>query len=255
MQSATPTPSRLSWGVVPQRLSQYRLWFMLPARLLLFLFFQALFAVGYAMVSPHAWEQSAALWVVSVALTNLICLFLLVRFYRAEGLRYRDLFRIQREHIKGDLLALLAMLVIAGPVSMLPNTMLAAALYNDALAPARLLFAPLPPLGLFFALVLFPITQGLVELAFYFLYLMPRLAQKMNPWLAYILASFFLGIQHLTAPLLFEGRFILWRGVMYLPFAFLIGAVLKWRPRMLPYVAIVHVLIDLAAAAMYLTPF
>jgi membrane protease YdiL (CAAX protease family) len=255
MQSASPTPSRLSWGVIPDRLSIYRLWALLPARLVLFLFFQALFAAGIALTGPDAWQQSARWWTAAVSLTNLVCLFLLVRFYREEGGSYRALFRIQRKHVKGDLLALLGMMLIAGPVSMLPNTMLASALYGDSLAPARLLFAPLPEGGLFFALVLFPITQGLVELAYYFLYVMPRLAQKINPWLAYILASFFLGIQHVAVPLLFDSRFILWRALMYLPFAFLIGGILKWRPRLLPYVAIVHMLIDLAAAAMYLMPF
>ena len=37
---------------------------------------------------------------------------------------------------------------------------------------------------------------------------------------------------------------------MYLPFAFLMGLVLQWRPRLLPYFADVHALMDLAFAAM-----
>ena len=32
------------------------------------------------------------------------------------------------------------------------------------------------------------------------------------------------------------------------------GATLKWRPRLFPYFAIVHVLIELAAMAVYLIP-
>jgi len=39
---------------------------------------------------------------------------------------------------------------------------------------------------------------------------------------------------------------------MFLPFAFLVGLVLKWRPRLLPYLAVVHVLIDEATSVFYL---
>ena len=51
-------------------------------------------------------------------------------------------------------------------------------------------------------------------------------------------------------PLLFDMRFILWRGLMYIPFALLLGIVIHWRPRMLPYFAIVHVLMDASFATM-----
>ena len=115
--------------------------------------------------------------------------------------------------------------------------------------------AALPPLGLLFAVVLFPITQGLVELAFYFLYVMPRLAKQINPWAAYALASLFLGIQHAMIPLRFDPAFFTWRLLMFIPFAFLVGAVLKWRPRLLIYLAVVHVLMDFSTATMYLTGF
>ena len=224
MQSTAAVSSRTA---PPRAVSLRWPWILLPGRMALFVFFQALIAAGFALGGiRNAWHESAAWWPVTVTLTNLTCLGLLVRLYRQEGRRDWDIFRIQRKNVKGDLLALLGLMVITGPVSMLPNTMLAAALYEDALAPVRLFLAPLPPFGLFFALVMFPITQGLVELAFYFVYIMPRLARQINPWLAYLLAAFFLGIQHLAIPLRLDPRFMLWRGVMYIPFAFLVGGAL-----------------------------
>ena len=39
---------------------------------------------------------------------------------------------------------------------------------------------------------------------------------------------------------------------MYIPFAFLIGIVLNWRPRSLPYFAIIHVLINMSLAPLFL---
>ena len=71
--------------------------------------------------------------------------------------------------------------------------------------------------------------------------------------IAWAIASAFLGIQHATLPLLFDWRFSLWRAVMFLPSALFLGLVLKWRPRLLPYLMIGHFLIDTASAAVYLT--
>jgi len=47
-------------------------------------------------------------------------------------------------------------------------------------------------------------------------------------------------------------RFIVWRALMYIPFALLRGLALHWRPRMLPYFAAVHVLMYLSFMTMFL---
>lgn len=240
-------------SVVPTRLSA---WVMLPGRTVLFLLFQALIALGFAAYGTSgAWDRSSAWWPLTVTLTNAVCLAVMLRQFRAEGRSYWDIFRFDRSRWKSDVLVMLAVLVITGPVAMLPGNLLAGALFGDPLAVLRLFLAPLPPLGLVFALVLFPITQGLVELAFYFLYIMPRLAKQINPWAAYALASLFLGFQHAMIPLRFDPRFFTWRLLMFVPFSFLIGGVLKWRPRLLVYAAPVHALMDFATAVMYLTGF
>jgi membrane protease YdiL (CAAX protease family) len=103
--------------------------------------------------------------------------------------------------------------------------------------------------------MVFPITQGLVELALYFLYVMPRLDPRPFPNLRpLLLPGLMLGLQHFAVPLLFNPSFILWRALMYIPFAFAVGLILHWRPRLLPYLAIIHVLMDMSFAAMFLMP-
>ena len=80
---------------------------------------------------------------------------------------------------------------------------------------------------------------------------MPRLeAQTGRTWLAVLVPSLFLAIQHCTLPLLMDGRFITWRLLMYLPFALFVGLLLHWRPQLLPYLVVVHGLMDMAAALM-----
>jgi membrane protease YdiL (CAAX protease family) len=39
---------------------------------------------------------------------------------------------------------------------------------------------------------------------------------------------------------------------MYIPFAFLIGIIFYWRPRILPYFIIIHVLMNMSFAIMFL---
>lgn len=230
-------------------------WVMLPARTILFAVFQALFALGFLLTgSVNAWDQSAAWWPFSVTFTNLICVVLLVNFFRAEGKHFWGLFRFESRFIKSDLLALLGILFVSAPVAFLPNMLLASALFGDTTTALNLFIRHLPIGAAYTGFILFPVTQGMAELATYFLYVEPRIeAQVGKTWLAVSLSALLLGIQHVAVPLLFNGSFILWRLLMFIPFAFLMGIVLRWRPRLLPYLAIVHILMDMATAAMLLT--
>jgi hypothetical protein len=97
-------------------------WLMLFFRIILFAGIQAILAFAlYLSGSTNAWDASAAWWPLTVTLTNLICVALLIRIFRAEGKRYWDIFRIERKHILGDLLVILGLFIIAGPVSYFPQ--------------------------------------------------------------------------------------------------------------------------------------
>jgi hypothetical protein len=229
-------------------------WLLLFGRTALFLALQALFTLAFAAAgSTSAWDAGAGCWPFGVTIANLICLAGLVVLFRREGKNYWEIFRIRREHLKSDLWALLGFLVVAGPVGFLPNVLLAGWLFGDASKVLPLLIRPLPYWAVFAAILVFPLTQGLVELAIYFLYVLPRLADRGLPrWLAFGLAALMLGLQHAAIPFVLDLRFIAWRGFMFLPFAVLVGLMLAWRPRLLPYLAGVHVLMDVSFAVMLL---
>ena len=77
-------------------------WLMLVIRSLLFRAFQALIALGFFIGGTFtAWDTSAAWWPFAIILTDLACLALLIRFYRQEGKRFWDVFRIERQFFKG----------------------------------------------------------------------------------------------------------------------------------------------------------
>jgi len=229
-------------------------WIMLFSRLSLFLCIQALFALGFLLAgSSHAWENSANWWPFVVTITNFVCVALLVRLFKRDGENYWELFRIRKQDVKSDLLALLGITILLGPVGFLPNIWLGGLLFDNPQQSLDMLVRPLPVWAAIGGLLLFPITQGVAEIATYFSYVMPRFeGQGMSRWLVIALPSVFLGFQHCAVPLLFDIRFFIWRLLMFVPFAFLVGIVMRWRSRMLPYLAIIHVLMDASFAVMLL---
>jgi hypothetical protein len=229
-------------------------WLMLISRLVLFFAAQSIFAMGFYMAgSVAAWEEGANWWPFAVAAANLVVLALLIRLFKTEGKRYWDILRFERQHVKGDLLAVLGITVLAAPLSYLPNVMLGTLLFGSPEATLDLFIRPMPLWAVFTAMLVFPISQGVTEIPTYFGYVMPRFkAQGMQKWLAISLPALMLGLQHIAVPLLFDMRFITWRALMYIPFAFLLGIAIHWRPRLLPYFAIIHVLMNMSLAPMFL---
>jgi hypothetical protein len=228
-------------------------WLMLISRSVLFLIFQGLIAlVLLAAGSPSSWDESARWWMFLPILANIVTVYLLVRLFRAEGKRYLDIIKFSRATFKTDLLWFIGSSIIGMPIAAAPMNIVGAAIFGDAMAPIDMMFLPLPAWALVVSL-LFPLTIGFAELPAYFGYVMPRLAAQIkNGWAAWLIASLFLGAQHMFLPLILDGRFMLWRLLMYLPFALFAGLMLKLRPSLLPYYMIVHTLVDISAVSVYL---
>lgn len=227
---------------------------MLPIRLILFAGLQALLALVFFLVGKsNAWDASTNWWPVIVFIANMICLILLVRFYKAEGDRFWNIFIFHKDTIAKDLLVLLGFLIVAGPIGFLPNIWLGNLLFGNVSIATELFLRPLPMWAVITSILLFPLSQGMVEIPTYMMYVMPRIEKGGLPrWAAILLPTLFLAAQHIAIPLVFNGRFILWRFLMFLPFALLVALVIKWRPRMLPYIAIIHVLMDISTGLMLL---
>ncbi|MET1154971.1 hypothetical protein [Arthrobacter sp.] len=83
----------------------------------------------------------------------------------------------------------------------------------------------------------------------YYGYLQPRLARLSRyVWLVVLVPALFHAVQHITLPVLFDATYLLWRGLMFLPFALLLSWVLRRRPSLLPYLVVIRFLLDLQAA-------
>lgn len=237
------------------------LWLLLPARTFFFLVGQAVIALILLIGSGNSdWQASAAWWPLAVALADIFCLVLLIRWYKREGKNFFSEFRILRKTFWKDLGIVLLSLLIGGPLSVLPNILLSTWLFGNPDATLELFVGPLPLWAVIFSGLLFPLGQALTEIPMYMRYIVPKLEAKpptgyaMKAWLAVGLASLFLSLQHITAPLVFDTRFILWRALMYLPFAIYVGVLIRWRPRLLPFICVIHWLMNLSFVFMYMVP-
>jgi hypothetical protein len=227
-------------------------WLMLISRSVLFLLFQALIALTlYTTGTTSAWDESARYWTLIVSLANFISIYLLIRLYNVEGKRFLDLFKFSRAEWKKDLLWFIGFSILALPIVGAPREPLAKAIFGDAMIATNMLFRPIPTWA-FVLSFLFPLTIAFAELPTYFAYAMPRLSGQINGWLAWLFASFFLAAQHMFLPTILDGGYLLWRFGMFLPFALLTGLALKLRPTLLPYLVIVHALLDVTTVLVYL---
>jgi hypothetical protein len=223
---------------------------LLPSRLLLFAFFQACISlVFYFSGETNSWNQSEGYWIVNGFLTNVVCFFMLYKLFKNQGKSYFENFRIEPHQWWKDFLITIVFLGISFPLTMYPNIFLAEHLLGSQEEAAHLFFRPLPSWVLLTG-ILWAISQGLVELPFYFKGVVRKLAKDENSWSAWFIASFFLAMQHITLPLIFNWGFIGWRFGMFLPFALFIGICLKIRPRLFPFLMFSHALMDIGAVIM-----
>jgi hypothetical protein len=143
---------------------------MLGGRALLFLLFQSLLAAFMLFfTSTEVGKAGAAYWIVSIALTNIVSLLFLVHLFSPENRNFWQVFRIGKHTILKDLPVFVGWLLLFGPIAMIPNFVLPKALSGDIQIALQLFLLPLPRGVIYcFALVVFPLTQGVVELAFLF---------------------------------------------------------------------------------------
>lgn len=224
------------------------LWLMLGSRLILFLLFQFFVALYL-----NSWQASQKHWLLTATLTNLVSIALLFNLFKKEGKSYFNIFRFSSTSIKKDILVFIGILLIVGPVAFIPNYYLSIWFWGNVEIPFKMMFQPIEAWLLYILLLLFPITIVFAELATYFGYIMPRLENQLNKkWVSVCLPVLFLSMQHCTLPFIPDYKFIIYRGLVFLPFALLLGISIWFRPKLFPYFAILHGIMDFGTAIMFM---
>ncbi len=227
---------------------------LLPFRLILFATFQlAIAAIAWTASGVFSYQGAGIYWPYSATAANIATFFVLRSCFWKERLALVDLYRFTKTTARADTIVAIVVLVIAAPLSFFPNTILASALFGDPLGANRWLFG-LMPRALAYLTVLFPLTIAFAELPLYMGYILPRLSLRLNSKTAAVfITGFFLALQHCTLPIVFDLRFVVWRLGIFLPLALLFASVLSWRPRLMPYMMVIHALLDFGAVGLILS--
>jgi len=212
---------------------------MLFSRLFLFVFFQVLIALLL-----FSWIESEKYWLLTATLTNIVSIVLLIILLKKEKTKYFALFCFSKKQWGKDFIISFCIALISMPVILIPSLSLSQLFWGNTSYYHQVLFQPIPVYIIYFLLIAFPVTICFAELTTYFGYVMPRLESNFKlKWIAFLLPVVFLSIQNCAIPLVFEAKFIAFRGLMYLPYSLLLGIALYKRPTLLPYLAILYGLI------------
>lgn len=221
---------------------------LLGSRLVLFFIFQVLIAL-----LTSSWHTSEQYWLLTATLTNLVSILLLFQLFKREGRNYFNLFKINRSDFKKDIIIFLGITIITIPIVFAPGYFLSLLLWNDINVPTKMMFGAIENWLVYVLLIAFPLTITFAELATYFAYIMPKLKEHLKAkWLAVLLPIIFLSIQHCTLPFIPDFKFIVYRALVFLPFAILIGISIYKRPSLFIYFAILHGIMDFGTAMMFL---
>ncbi|HET7116935.1 MAG TPA: hypothetical protein VFI29_10620 [Hanamia sp.] len=222
---------------------------VLVSRLALFIVFQALIAW-----IVNSWETSEKYWMLTATLTNIVSIILLFILFKRDGNQFFNIFSFNRVSFKKDILIFLGLALVSVPVVFVPGYFLSMMLWGDSKVPTGMMFGPIGKWWVYILLIAFPVTMAFAELATYFVYVISKLKKQLQAkWLAVLLPIVFLSIQHCTLPFIPDLNFIIYRALVFLPFAILIGLSIYYRPSLFIYFAILHGLMDFGTAFMFLS--
>jgi hypothetical protein len=210
--------------------------------------FQALIAL-----LVNSWEASEKYWLLTATLTNIVSIALLFILFKRDGNKYFNIFSFSRASLKKDIFIFSGLALLSGPIVFLPGYFLSIMIWGDPNVPTEMMFGPIENWLVYILLIAFPVTIAFAELATYFVYIMPKFIKQMQvKWLAVLLPVVFLSIQHCTLPFIPDLNFIMYRALVFLPFASLIGLSIYYRPSLFIYFAILHGIMDFGTALMFL---
>lgn len=190
-------------------------------------------------------------WPFQGIMANMVTFFFLRYWFRTEGERFWDLFRVKKgegiQHLKQvGLLLLIGIVLGALPLYLFSYLLL------GTLVPPDTLFQAMPLWAAAISLVIFPLTNALVETPTYIGYSFSRIKQKLGSvWMAAVFAGLALALQHIAMPIMFDVNFMLWRFLSFIPLAIALGFIYNRTNKLLPII-IVHFIMDLQVVSQIL---
>ena len=229
-------------------LSYWPVILFLPARLLFAFIAQGFTASLFFNNGPtNAWLAAAAWWPVYSTITDVLCLLSLIWLTRREDMTIIDLLGARGKTALKQFAWTPAYLLAVLPGAILAH-LITTAFYGSTLPP-MITIVNLPPLGVFYFLLIWPVIWVIAEELVYLGYLLPRIeVLSGSTWIAVLVVIFFWGFQHFAIPFIPDEKYLVSRVLAAFAAigAFTIVFVL-WKRRLIPLIG-AHYVADLSTA-------
>ena len=233
------------------KLSRVKIALLLSVRIVLMVVLQGLTTL-YFLSHADAFTKAGWYWAIQLTIINICYLVWMALSLKKTGRSYGQLFHPFNRHNTVLFSKLLIPLLL---LAVLPNLWLSWWFYQDLQVGATFLLGDVPWFFIIPHLAVFPVLQGVVELPFYFAFIMPHLQKHTKKrWIYLGIPVVMLSLQHAFMPLRFDALYLLYRSLMFAPFALLVGWVLYKKPSLLIYLVILHSLMNASLFMMIFLP-
>ena len=203
-------------------------------------------SVSYFAVKYAFGKDDISIWSVFATIVNILTVMLLSSVAKKEGMSFKELINYRKDQIRIKALPLVIGFAAVGTAGMYLAGLVC---YGTVMPEVSVkLMAPIPPFFAIINLVLLPVTTALAEDG---LYLGAGAGRIDDRYAAVIAPAFFYALQHCFIPAIFDGRYMVYRFLSFLPLTVLFCLYYRKKKDPVP-VMISHVLLDLATAGMIL---
>lgn len=214
---------------------QTGLYFLLPVRSVLFL---SVFLIG-SSVTGKALKDISNWWTIVATIINLFTILLLILLARRTGQTYSELINYKKGNTKVRQVIIISLIVLTiGAGGMYLAGLICYGVFPYA---PPMMIEPIPKILAILNFLPLPVTSALAEDG---LYLGCGVNQIKNKYVSIIVPAFFYALQHCFIPTLFDGRYIIYRFLSFLPLAIILCWYYQKKRNPLP-IMIGHALIDM----------
>lgn len=202
--------------------------------------------VACALIARTELSRIGHWWSMIAVVVNILTVLLLIYAARRNGQTFWQLINYQRGATRWTAILLVTLLVLV--VGMSGMYMAGWLLYGNMLYAPPVMIAPIAKWVAVVNIILLPVSTTFAEDG---LYLGCGVNQMNNKYAAILVPAFFYALQHCFIPTLFDGRYIIYRFLSFLPLTIILCWYYYRKRNPLP-VMVGHAVIDLATAVQIL---
>lgn len=205
----------MAWiiGGMPKMKTDRNVWFVLPMRSVLFM----VIFLCCSIMTRSELTDITHWWSIIASVVNLVTIIILWEICKHDGMSYRKLIHYEKK--QGNILRGFSFVFVMVLIGMAGMYLAGWLCYGEFPYLAPMMIAPIQPYLALLNLLILPVTTTIAEEG---VYLGCGVNSFHSKWTAVLVPAFFYALQHSFIPTIFDGSFVLYRFLSFLPLTVLI---------------------------------